>query len=98
MKLQPQVAINGQISIVDAGDDGAPMITLHNEYNNLVVASTILDLMEGKITKKVHDLRAENAYLKAFKDAVKILMPQEHDEILNKIDASNPNKIKKVDG
>ena len=37
--------IAGNLIIVDEGDENAPLVTLHNEYNNLIIANKIINLL-----------------------------------------------------
>ena len=40
---------SGNLQIVDSNDEEAPLITLHNEYNNLQTANKIMWLMSGTL-------------------------------------------------
>ena len=48
MNLALVKQINGNLVITDGDDENAPLITLHNEYNNLTVAWGLMNLLTGK--------------------------------------------------
>jgi len=63
IKISLVKSLSGQYQIVDDNDEGAPLLTFHNEFNNEVFAEKIFDAMfvrsRQEIKEKIKQLQVD---------------------------------------
>ena len=52
MQIELIKTVAGRFRIVDAGDNGAPLVTFHNEFDNELIANTIFESILDRLAYK----------------------------------------------